>query len=39
MIQTVKNGTDKRFLPLVSFQQYVLYQCRVKTLKTQNTVI
>ena len=33
MIQTVENGTDRRFLPLVSFQQYVCTSVELKRLK------
>lgn len=33
MIQTAENGTDRRFLPLVSFQQYVFTNVELKRLK------
>ncbi len=33
MIQTVENGTNRRFLLLVSFQQYVFTSVELKRLK------
>lgn len=39
MIQTVENGTDRRFLPLVLFEQYDCTSHPLNTLRTQITVI